>query len=317
MPFEAIPSSPLTKSVSTRNAGSLMRLAAGVFRARRIIRRFAPDVVVGTGGYTTAAVLLAQRTLRGKIVIHEQNAVPGRTNLWLARIADRVCVTFDSSAVFFPAGKVATTGMPIRSEFAAVPGKAEARIALGLSESKFTLLVGGGSQGARKLNELIINALSMFADDSTQVLHQAGERNIQEACGLLDTLYGEDVPLEYRIEAYVDMPRAMAASDLVVSRSGASTIAEITASGLPSILVPYPFAYANHQKKNAEYVVGHNAAVLCEESACTPAMVADLIATLRGSPDKLAAMASASASLGKPDAARRVAEVVRSLAGVS
>lgn len=310
MPFKAIPSLPLTRALSLRNAQSLARLVAGVPRARRILREFAPDVAIGTGGYTTAAVLIAQRLLGGKIVIHEQNAVPGRTNRLLGIIADRVCVTFNSSADYFSAKKVVVTGMPIRQEFAALPEKTEARSRLGLRVDAFTVLVIGGSQGARRLNELMFSAWPMLDNGATQVIHQVGDRNIEQA----RSCAGELGPL-YRVESYVDTPLAMAAADLVICRSGASTLAEITAVGLPSIQVPYPYAYADHQKKNAEYLVSRGAAILCEEQSCTSEHLADLICDLRSNPEKLRAMASASHAMGRPGAARTVAEVALSLAG--
>jgi UDP-N-acetylglucosamine--N-acetylmuramyl-(pentapeptide) pyrophosphoryl-undecaprenol N-acetylglucosamine transferase len=319
-----------------------------------MLRSFAPDVVVGTGGYTTAAVLLAQRMLGGRIVIHEQNAVPGRTNLWLARIADRVCVSVEDSARFFPPGKAVVTGMPVRAEFAALPDKVDARRRLGLDEAAFTILVVGGSQGAKAINDLMIGAWPLIDDGHTQALHQVGARNIEEmkATALVfrelvpeteeaevfrelvpetqgaevfgelvpetqgAEVFGELVPeTSYRIEAYVDMPMALAAADLVIGRSGASTIAEVTAAGLPSIVIPYPFAYANHQKLNADHLAAGGAAIVCEESMCTPELLAGLVCDLRSAPDRLAEMAAASRALGRPDAARRIAEVVLSIAG--
>ena len=318
--FAAIPSGSLSKALSLRNAASLGKLVLGVFRARRILGRFAPDVVIGTGGYTTAAILLAQRSLGGRIVIHEQNALPGRTNRLLARIADKICVTFESSVAFLPKGKVVVTGLPIRREFHSLPGKAEARRVLGLDEDLFTIVAIGGSQGAKKPNEIIAGAWPLIDDGSTQLLHQVGERNIEEMRALLGrdlqsrpNREGE-VQHRYRVEAYVDMPLALASADLVISRSGASSIAEITGVGLASILFPYPYAYADHQTKNAAYLVEQGAAVLCNDSDTTPEMLAGIISDLRSSPGKLSAMASASAALGKPDAAHRVAEVALSIA---
>ena len=323
--FRAVPSSPLTRSISLRNADSLARLVAGVFRARRILRAFGPDVVIGTGGYTTAAVLVAQRSLRGRIVIHEQNAVPGRTNRWLARIADRVCVSFDGSAGWFPAGKVVVTGLPVRREFSALPAKREARTQMGLIEDAFTVLVVGGSQGARRLNELVIGAWPSIDDGSTQVLHQVGARNIDQVPYSPSSEEGaggrsehspssqEGAGGRYRIEAYVDMPVAMAAADLVIGRSGASTVAEIMAAGLPSILVPYPHAVADEQTANARYLVDRGAALLLEERSLTPEKLAGALTELRSSPERLAAMAESSKSLCTPDAAHKVADVAMQL----
>lgn len=314
MEFRSVPSSPLTKSVTTANAVSLLRLVAGAFRARSILKGYRPDVVLGTGGYTTAAVLIAARTLGRRIVIHEQNAVPGRTNLWLARIADRVCVNIDSSAAFFPPDKVVATGMPIRAEFASLPDKATARRELGLAEDAFTLFVIGGSQGARRINEAVVGGLPALCADGAQVLHQVGKRNVQDVVARLGLIYGSDIDeLPYYMRDYVDTVLAMAAADLVVSRCGASTLAEIAAAGLPSILAPYPYAYANHQKRNAEYLVSHGASVMCEDEALDSRTLVGIVSDLRSSPDKMESMAAAAASLARPDAAKRVAEVVISL----
>ena len=166
----------------------------------------------------------------------------------------------------------------------------------------------GGSQGARKLNDWAVEIWPMVDDGSIQFLHQVGERNLEEFRASADV----SSPA-YHVRGYLEMPVAMASADLVIGRSGASTIAEITAARLPSMLVPYPYAYADHQKLNAEYLVERGAAVLWRRNPRTAEMLAETIRNLRSSPEKLAAMASASASLGKPDAAKNVAEVVRSL----
>ncbi|MCX6344793.1 MAG: undecaprenyldiphospho-muramoylpentapeptide beta-N-acetylglucosaminyltransferase [Armatimonadetes bacterium] len=305
IPFKAVPSAPLTKSLSIASAAAMIKLIAGIFRARRILKNFGPDVVIGTGGYTTAAVLLAARSLGCKIVIHEQNAVPGRTNLWLTRISDKVCVSVGSSAKFFSADKVVVTGMPVRKDFAALIAKADARRELGLSEDLFTILVVGGSQGAKRLNELVIEMWPKLDDGATQIFHQVGERNISDMQA--------HAGLNYRVEAYVDMPLAVAAADMVICRSGASTIAEITAAGLPSILVPYPYAYADHQKLNAQDLVSKNAAIMCEESMTTPEMLAEIVSDLRANPKKLDEMASASKKYAITDASQKVAEVAMNL----
>ena len=303
--FVAIPSGPLTKALSARNLSSLFKLVTGVFRARAVQKRFAPDVVIGTGGYTTASILLAQRSLGGKIMIHEQNARPGRTNIFLAKLADKICVTFDASTAFLPKEKVVLTGLPTRREFKSLPDKIAARRALGLDESMFTIVAVGGSQGAKRPNEIISAAWPLIDDGATQLLHQVGARNINDI----------KARPRYHVKAYIEMPIALASADLVISRSGASTISEITSVGLPSILFPYPHAYADHQTTNAKCLVEPGAAVLCNDAATTPEALAGIISDLRASTDKLAAMAQASAALGKPDAADRVAAIALSIAG--
>lgn len=308
--FAAIPSGPLSKALSARNISSFGKLAMGIVRARAKLKRFKPDVVIGTGGYTTAAILLAQRSLGGKIVIHEQNAHPGRTNLMLAKIVDKICVTFESSVAFLPKGKVVVTGLPIRKELRSLPDISEARRALGLEEDMLTVIAVGGSQGAQKPNEIIAGAWPLIDDGKTQLLHQVGERNIEEMRARLGSLEEHQ---RYRVEAYIDMPLALASADLVISRSG-GTVAEITAAGRPSILFPYPYHKDQHQKRNAEYLVDNGAAILCEDFSTTPEMLAGIITELRSAPEKLSAMASASLALGKPDAADRVAEIAISVA---
>ncbi len=299
IPFEAVPSSPLTKST---RAAAIGRLITGVFRARSILNRFDADVVVSTGGHAAAAVVIAQWMRRRRIVIQEQNAIPGRTNLWLARFADRISVAVESCAAHFPQGKVVVTGMPIRREFASLPDKADARRAVGLAGDKFTIVIVGGSQGAKRINELMLEAWPRVRDGNTQVLHQVGKMNIDEMRAR--------APEDYRVEPTVDMPLALACADLVISRSGASTLAEITAAGAPGILIPYPHAYADHQRLNAEELEMRGAAIVRAENDLTSEKLADLIVELRSSPDRLRDMSTASKSLGRPDAAARVARMV-------
>lgn len=309
--FVAIPSSSLSKALSARNIAAFSKLLLGFFRARRILGKFKPDVVIGTGGYVSAAILLAQWSRRGKIVIHEQNARPGRTNTALAKLARKVCVTFESSTAFLPKGRVEVTGLPIRSEFTSHRAKSEARQVLGLDPDVFTIVAIGGSQGARKVNEIVAAAWPLVSDGKTQILHQVGQRNIEEMRALIGTTQDNQ---RYHVEAYVDMPVALGSADLVISRSGASSIAEITTAGLPSILFPYPHAYADHQTGNAMFLVDNHAALLCGDSSTTPEMLAGMIIEMRSAPEKLAAMGAASAGLGKPDAADRVAQIAIAVA---
>ncbi|MHB0913022.1 MAG: undecaprenyldiphospho-muramoylpentapeptide beta-N-acetylglucosaminyltransferase [Armatimonadota bacterium] len=294
IPFVGLPSRKLGGG-PVGIALALAALARGFVRARAALRRFRPDLVIGTGGYAAAAVVLAQAMRGGRTLIHEQNAVPGRTNLWLARYASMICVTFPESARFFPPEKTKVTGLPIRAGLLDLPAKSEARAALGLDEEKFTVLVLGGSQGARALNA-VVEALPAL--DGAQVLHQTGRANFVESSRP-----------GYRVVPYFEeMSEAYAAADLVVSRCGASTLAEITAVGLPSVLVPYPHAYADHQTKNAEAM--GEAAILIPESELSPELLAETIRKLSVSPEELSRMAEAARRLGRPDAAREIAEMV-------
>lgn len=286
---------------------ALVRLFLGVFRARRLLDQYKPDVVLGTGGYTCAAVLLAQKLRRGKLVIHEQNVVPGRTNLWLSKMADMVCLSFEESAVHFhcsPRTRVVCTGMPVREEFASLPDRNTARVNMGLDADLFTVFVVGGSQGARKLNEVSLNMWPLLDDNTTQILHQTGIKNLAEVQSKVERINNPD---KYRVEGYVDMPLALACADLVLSRSGASTLAEISAAGLPSVLVPYPFAYADHQRLNAEVFSARMASVVLPDESLTAESVASIIMKLRSKPSLLAGMSERSSRVFGSGVADRIA----------
>lgn len=279
-------------------------LVRGFVEAMSLLRKFQPDIVIGTGGYVTAAVALAQAVRRGCLLIHEQNLIPGRTNLLLSKFATRICLTFDDSMRYFPAHKCVVTGLPIRSDLVRLPRKEVSRNSLGLSVDLFTILVLGGSQGARALNNVIADSVMELSKLPVQVYHQVGERNFDERdAGCEHTGWSH-----YHVCAYInDMALAYAAADLVVGRCGASTVAEITCAGLPAILVPYPYAYADHQRYNAEFVARRGGALVVLESEFTPEKLVTLVQELLASPEKLARMGEASRSLGKPNAAADIA----------
>ena len=306
--FRAVPSGPIA-GMSLRTARSLVKLGLGVVKSFQMLGEFRPDVVIGTGGYTSAGVLVAG-CMRGiPIVIHEQNSIPGKTNRALARIANRVCVTFDESLAYFPKGKSVVTGLPVRESIVEGMEAREARRSLQLDPEKFTVLVTGGSQGARRINDAVLEAVPALVQAGLQVLHLVGSKN-----------YGDVVSRKPDVDGYVaapymdDMAAAYSAADLVVSRSGASTIAEITVRGLPSVLIPYPFAYAGHQLKNAEAVAKVGAGVVIEESELTASSLVQTILILVADPSRLAEMASWSRSLGRPNAAQEIAEIVQEVA---
>jgi len=309
LPFVGLPSRPLARGLSLTSAAALFTLALAAARALAILGRERADIVIGTGGYTSAAVMLAQVLRRGVSVIHEQNAVPGRTNLLLSRFVTAVCVTYDESRDYFKTKNVVTTGLPIRREILMGRDKAEARAKLGLKPDLFTVFVYGGSQGARRINDLTMGAARILGNRGIQILHQTGERNYDEvrAAAPRDADY-------YRITAYLEDPAvAYWAADMIVCRSGASTLAELTAVGLPAILLPYPYAYANHQEKNARLLEKRGAAVLMDEASSGPGELANQIAALKTDPERLRRMAAASRGLARPNAAANVVRVANSL----
>ena len=306
--FIGLPSKPFGGGASFGNVSAVAKLAQAAVRAISVLSAEKPDVVIGTGGYTSAAVMLAQCLRRGRSIIHEQNAIPGRTNLFLSRFVTSVCVTFEESIGYFPKDNVTVTGLPIRSNIGESRDKAETRARLGLRPDAFTVFVCGGSQGARKLNELTLGAAPLLARLGVQILHQTGLRNYEEVKASLPETG------DYKIAAYMDDPAdAYWAADLILCRSGASTLAELCAVGLPAILVPYPYAYADHQAKNAEVLAKRGAAVIMEESSATSEGLANQIAALVRDEERLRKMAGAAKSLARHGAAKSVVDVAKSL----
>lgn len=302
IPFVALPARKVRKLLAPDTLLALLALWRGYRRARAELRRTQPRALLATGGYAAAAAARAAASMGVPVILHEQNAVAGRTNRWLSRYAVRVCLTFEASASAFPPDRTVVTGLPIRTGVMPQSGRESSRAALGIPADVFVVLVLGGSQGALAINDAVRAALDCLPDN-VFVLHQTGPR---------DATPPPKRP-GYRCMPYLDartLPLAYGSADIVVSRCGASTLAEILANGLPAILIPYPAAYADHQTANAKAVVQAGAAVLMPQSEMTPQRLADTIVSLMECPEKLSDMASAALRLARPDAAKRVAEVV-------
>ncbi len=274
-------------------------LARGFGSALGVLRRLRPRLVVGVGGYASVAGVLAARSRRIPVVLLEQNAIPGAANRNLGRVAARVCLGFAEAASFFPAGRAIHTGNPVRPEVLAAP-PAPRRDGLGL-------LIFGGSQGAHHLNEIGIAALGALGPParSLRVRHQTGPADQPRSAEAYRRL-----GLEARVEAFVDdMGGAYREADVVVARAGAMSCAEITAMGLPAVLVPYPYAADDHQRRNAEVLAAAGAVrMILDRELCAERLVGAL-SPLLGDPDVRARMAACSRALGRPNAAAHVAEV--------
>ena len=309
--FTGITGRKLSKALSIGTALAMASLARGIVEASSVLRAFKPDVVIGTGGYASAAVVLAHALRRGKVIIHEADAIPGRTNRWLSRFATRVCVASEDSLKFLPADKTTVTGLAIRSALLDLPKREKARKALGLDAGAFTILVFGGSQGARKVNEVVAESAAKLRKLPVQILHQTGQKNFDEAEEKAQSI-GWD---RYQVRGYLDdMRSAYAAADLVVCRSGFGSISEITAVGLPSVLVPYPYSHADHQTKNAEMVARNGGAMAISDADFSAEFLVKTVKGFIKSPEKLQRMADASKALGKPNAARDIARMAAELA---
>jgi UDP-N-acetylglucosamine--N-acetylmuramyl-(pentapeptide) pyrophosphoryl-undecaprenol N-acetylglucosamine transferase len=275
------------------------RLALALREAATILRRRHPSVVLGMGGFASGPGGLTARLLGLPLVIQEQNRVPGLTNRWLARIADRVFEAFPGS---FPRRRGAVAcGNPVRPEISSLKGPAE-RMAHRAPPRH--LLVLGGSLGARALNDCIAGAVATLpAALRPEILHQAGTLTLDAARAAYAA-----AGVSAQVTPFVDdMAAAYAWADLVVCRAGALTVAELAAVGLAAILIPYPHAADDHQTGNARYLADAGAARLLPQSELTPDSLGTLLAELLGEPGRLLAMAEAARGRARPEAARQIA----------
>ena len=290
-----------------RGQGALARLLApwhllrAMVQAAGVLRRRRPQVVLGMGGFVAGPGGLVSRLLGIPLVIHEQNTVPGLTNRWLARLANRVLEAFPGT---FPEGpRVHACGNPVRRAIAALPPPRE-RIATDPA-APLRLLVMGGSLGAQALNETLPQALALLPEAARpRVLHQTGRGKLESTRADYRRL-GVSAELA---EFIPDVPAALMRSDLVICRAGALTIAELAAAGLGAVLVPYPHAVDDHQTRNARYLADAGAAVLLPQPELSPERLAELLQDLGGDRARLLAMAERARAHARPDAAACVAE---------
>jgi len=296
--------------VKIRNA---VRLTSGFWQARGILARFKPDVVLSTGGYASVAVTLAARLKRIPVLIYLPDIVPGQAIRTLSRFAAKVAVTSEESCCYFDRSKVVVTGYPVRSEILTL-SRAQARQALGLDPQSKVLLVFGGSQGARSINQALTAGLQSLLP-ICQVVHVSGRLDSDWVAGAAHDL-PEEMRARYHHYDYLhDMPLALVAADLAVARAGAATLGEFPAAGLPAILVPYPYS-GQHQNPNADYMARNGAARVLLDAELGEKLVPTLVELLDDAPSwqALSAMREAARSLARPDAAEAIAAQLHTLA---
>ena len=312
-PLQMVPVVGLERKLSLQTGRALFLAAASVVTARRIIKSFKPDVVVGTGGYVAGPVVLAAKLSGIPTVIHEQNAIPGLTNVVLARMAGRVCVSVAESTGYFPnPKKTVLTGNPRASE--AVQATGEPALPRTLLPRVPLLLCVGGSHGAAKLNEAFTGSVaSVLSACDVQIVYVTGKRYFEE---IEQELAPQKVRFPQRLQVipyHPALPQLLHKANLVVSRAGATTLAEITALGVPAVLVPSPNVTNNHQEFNAKALSDHGAAVLLRESELGAEKLSDLLTGLFKDGNRLRKMAADCKALGVPDAAERMSVVIRGL----
>lgn len=313
--FVSIPAYGLKRSLTLKNVFILLKTVKSLWIARSIIHKFKPDVVIGTGGYVCGPILLAAALLNIPTLIQEQNVIPGITNKILSRFVDVIALGYKEAKSRFPHNdKCVYTGNPIRPDVIQTK-REESRKALGIAPDTFMILVTGGSRGANSINQSMIGVHEHFKNDEHVSLYHItgtlGYDKIKEAVNASDDgrvgKNGRIVRYEY------NMPRALAAADLVICRAGAVSLAELSARALPAILIPYPYAAEDHQTFNARVFVANGAAKMIVDKYLTDKELIQDISYLMNKPSALHNMSDASGELGKVYAGRDIARLALEL----
>ncbi|MER3446416.1 MAG: undecaprenyldiphospho-muramoylpentapeptide beta-N-acetylglucosaminyltransferase [Candidatus Dadabacteria bacterium] len=287
--------------------GSLKGIAfaiKGFFDSLRIIREFKPDLILGVGGYASGPMVFASWLFMIPTAVCEQNSIPGITNRILGKFVKRVFASFEESIVFFPRKKTILVGNPVRRYI--LMEKDSSR-----RQNVFTILVFGGSQGSHRLNISVPRAFGILGRKDISLIHQTGYDDLNDVRKAYEW-YGIRAEVFSFIE---DIGSVYRHSDLVIGRAGAGTIAEITALGMPSILVPYPFSAYNHQFENAKSLERAGAAVVIEDKDAVPERFAEVLSDLLRR-EKLKEMGERARRLGRPDAAKRIVDEIYKLVGI-
>lgn len=326
------------KKVMRKLSVDLLRLPfmvfAGIAQSKAILKEFKPDVLLSTGGYVSFPVVIAAAALKVPILIHEQNTVPGLTNRICQLFAKKVAVSYAVTSKYFIRSKTSLTGNPVRSKVIRAV-RSVSRQKLNLDQKRKTLLVLGGSQGAHRINEAVAGMIDFFSSEDIQVVHLTGAKdyqwvlsqtenrvlNIEEAVPVLKGRMRQMTLRRYRL--YHPMPYmyniwdGLAASDLVLCRAGATAIAEITARGLPSIIIPFPYASESHQKSNAAILSNAGASIVIDEAFLSVEGLKDTIRSLFSDRALLAKMSQASKGLYVSDSLKRLVGLLYQAAGRS
>ncbi len=303
-PLEFIEIGGLNRVGPARALRSLAQLPPSVAGVLRLLRTRRPSAVFSLGGYAAGPVMLAAWLRNLPMALMEPNAVAGMTNRWMWRFVDRALVNFAEAAAGFPRGKAELTGLPVRAEFFSLPPKPPG--------STLNVLITGGSQGSRRLNQAARESWPLFRQSgvAVRIVHQCGRTDHAE----ISAAFAEcGIPGE--VAAFIeDMPAAFAEADLVVCRSGAGAVSELAAAGKPSLLVPFPHAADQHQLRNAESLARAGAARLVADSGFTGQALFDAVVEMASHPERLESMGKAARALARPAAAARAADILEELA---
>jgi UDP-N-acetylglucosamine--N-acetylmuramyl-(pentapeptide) pyrophosphoryl-undecaprenol N-acetylglucosamine transferase len=304
-PLEFVQVGALNRVSLATRAKTAFNLPRAVFSAAILLNRFQPDVVIGVGGYASGPAMLAAVLKHLPTLAFEPNLVPGFANRVVARFVSAAAVHFERTAEYFRNPVV--TGVPVRPAFFRIPQK-------NYAASSPTLLVFGGSQGARAINQAVVRALPELLRrlPGLLLIHQTGEHDYNE----VQSAYAQ-AGVHAEVHKFIDdMPAFFARADLILCRSGASTVAEIAAAGKPAVFVPFPRAADDHQRRNAEAMEQAGAAVVLEETRLDEVWLVDTISALLEDPRRLSNMGRAASAMAHPDAAKDIAELAAKVAGI-
>ena len=289
-----------------RGTAVMLKLPLGFLQSLFLIKRFSPHLVIGVGGYSSGPACLAAWVLGLPTAIHEQNSFPGLTNRLLCRVVDRVFISFEESRDHFPGGKLLLTGNPIRQDLLKRSGPSKG------SDGEFTVLAVGGSQGARAINDAMLEALEILKGwgINPRVIHQTGEKDFERAREAYEGrgLRGDVMPF------INDMAEAYGQADIVIGRAGASTVSELAALGIPSVLIPYPHAANRHQETNALLLVRAGGADMILQEDLTGRKLADLLEGYMNNQKILEEMGRKAEKVGRRDAAEVIVDHLEALA---
>ena len=312
-PIKYVHAESLARKIGLKNVITALRTVQGIGEAMGIIRDFKPDMVIGTGGYVSGPVMLGAVLLQKPTLVHEQNAFPGVTNRLLSRFVDHIALSFEEARKYLKAKEMSHTGNPVRKSIL-THTREEGYQNLNLEDSKKTIFCVGGSGGARSINKAMLDFYPYILENTDlQLVHVTGKRDYDAQMAAIKERKITLGP-RVKVEKYLyHIEDAYAVADLVIGRSGAITLAELTARGIPAILIPFPFSTENHQEHNARALekAGAGRVILDKElSGEVLQKTADDIFNVKGTIEK---MRQASLMMGRPDADKRIIQIVREI----
>ncbi|NUM56076.1 MAG: undecaprenyldiphospho-muramoylpentapeptide beta-N-acetylglucosaminyltransferase [Candidatus Hydrogenedentes bacterium] len=310
IPFRSLPVEGWPRARFVRRGWVALKMLWSMARVWVYLRNFQPDVVFGVGGYVSLPAMYVAPRMGIPAVLHEQNRLMGKTNRLAAQRAARIFLSFPETVGDYPQERASVVGNPVRAAFTNPPARGEACARFGIDPALPSILVTGGSQGARSINDAVARLLPLFSPNEVQLMWMTGPVDAARAREA-----AQDAPVPVQVFPFIDdMAAAFAAADMVIARSGASTTAELALMHKPSILIPYPHATDNHQEHNARAFVEAGAAVLMHDADLTPESLLAAIRGLLTGSGQLDAMSHAAGTLAKPGAADTIAAGILSLA---